>query len=143
MFRVKQSRNGYVLVYTLIILSLLFSVTILSFKIELMRKKYNDLSIETQILDNKFQKERSYLLSKTSNEIQNILGSKELSKDEIHNALIELNKLYFNSSFMEYNKNSKKIVLNIVTIEGIKKVEYYNYVIESESNKIKFITTVP
>jgi len=108
-----------------------------------MRKKYNDLSIETQILDNKFQKERSYLLSKTSNEIQNILGSKELSKDEIHNALIELNKLYFNSSFMEYNKNSKKIVLNIVTIEGIKKVEYYNYVIESESNKIKFITTVP
>lgn len=143
MFRIKQSRKGYVLVYTLIILSLLFSITILSFKIELMRKKYNDISIETQILENKFEKERAYLLSKTSKEIQNILGSKELNKDDVHNVLTELNKLHFNSSFMEYNKSSKKIVLNIVSIEGIKKVEYYDYVIESESNKIKFITTVP
>lgn len=142
MFWNKQIRKGYVLIYTIIILSLLIGISILSFKIELMRKKYNDISVSTQILKNDFERERAYLLSKASKSIKENLGDKVLNEDEVHNILLQLKKIEFNSSFLQYRKSDKKIILNIFNERGEKKVEYYSYII-SQPNKIVFITTTP
>lgn len=143
MSRVKKNRKGYIVIYTVVILSLIISAFLLTFNIELMRKRYNDMAVEIQIVKDDFEKERAYLLSKASKYIRENLGNNILTEDEVHKIFIMLERIEFKDSFLEYRKNDKKIILHIFNEKGTKKIEYYTYMIKEEINKLVFIDTTP
>lgn len=141
MFYFKQSKPGYILIYTIVLLGLISFATLATFQVELMRKRYTDLSIETYIEENRFDEGRAQLLSMVNNLLKESFQDKSLNEIEVHNTLLKIESLKFNNSFLEYNKNTRKLKLELFNDRGLKKVEYYGYYISLEENRIKFFIT--
>lgn len=136
MFRFKKNSRGFVTIYTLLILSIIFSLIFFTLKLEIMKNRYNSTCVNFMTKENEKEEVRTYLLSKLVNYSYNYITAEVIDDNILQEALKSAGRIYYNGSYLEYSDKDKKIAITLLSEDNSKIVEKYNYVIKD--NKIKF-----
>lgn len=138
MFWNKKYKKGFIELYTLIIVFIVFVMLMFSFRLEIMKKRYNNSSINLQLAQNEYEKYRIYLFNNINKYIADINDAAVLTIENIHNILKDMDKVYYNSCYLEYDKENRNIIIHIFPETETSRVEYYSYSVDPNTNKIIF-----
>ncbi|KOA20955.1 hypothetical protein CLHOM_05430 [Clostridium homopropionicum DSM 5847] len=136
MFWLKKNSKGFVTIYTLLILSIIFSLIFFTLKLEIMKNRYNSTWINVLTKESKKEEVRVYLLSKLVNYSYDYITAELIEDSILQEALKSAGRIYYNASYLEYNEKDKKIILTLVSEDNSRIIEKYSYIIKE--NKIKF-----
>lgn len=139
MFRFKESSKGFVTIFTLLIICLIFSFIFFSLKLETMKSRYNSTWISFIEKENQLEKHRVYLFSNINQWLHENAEGEPWSLEKINIILGNSKREYYKNSFWEYDTKNKKIILCIAGDKGESVIEYYNYSIEN--HKLKYYLT--
>lgn len=136
MSRIKKNSKGFVTIYTLLILSIIFSLIFFTLKLEIMKNRYNSTWLNMISKESKKEEVRVYLLSRIVNYSYKYISAELIEDSILQEALKSAGRIYYNASYLEYSEKDKKVVLILVNENNSKIIEKYNYVIKD--NRIKF-----
>lgn len=136
MFWIKKNSKGFVTIYTLLILSIIFSLIFFTLKLEIMKNRYNSTWLNQIKRECEQEEIRVHLLSKMVNYSYKYISTELIEDSILQEALKSAGRIYYNTSYLEYSEKDKKIVLTLVNDNNSKIIEKYNCVIKN--NKIKF-----
>jgi len=136
MLWIKKNSKGFVTIYTLLILSIVFSLIFFTLKLEIMKNRYNSTWLNQINRESEKEEIRVYLLSKMVNYSYKYISAELIEDSFLQEALKSAGRIYYNASYLEYSEKDKKIVLTLVNDNNSKIIEKYNCVIKD--NKIKF-----
>jgi len=136
MFRIKKNSKGFVTIYTLLILSIIFSLIFFTLKLEIMKNRYNRTLLNVLVKESEKEEARVHLLSNLVNYSYNYMTTEQIEENILQEALKSAGKIYYETSYLEYSEKDKKIILTLVNEDNFIIIEKYSYVIKD--NKIKF-----
>ena len=136
MFRIKKNSKGFITIYTLLILSIIFSLILFTLKLEIMKNRYNRTWLNVLIKESEKEEVRVYLLNNLVNYSYNYITTEQIEENILQEALKSAGKIYYETSYLEYSEKDKKIILTLVNEDNSRIIEKYSYVIKD--NKIKF-----
>lgn len=132
MYGIKRNKKGFVMIIILLILTLILTSLMYIFNIEVVRRGNIYNHIKYKLGENVYEKHREYLLSRTN---KYILGNLSIVTDEnIHNLLCNINnrRICFDSSYIQYDKDKRNIILCIYPQGKTYKKEYYSWEIKDD-----------
>ena len=136
MLWIKKNSKGFVTIYTLLILSIIFSLIFFTLKLEIMKNRYNRTLLNVLVKESEKEEARVHLLSNLVNYSYNYMTTEQIEENILQEALKSAGKIYYETSYLEYSEKDKKIILTLVNEDNFIIIEKYSYVIKD--NKIKF-----
>ncbi|MCY6354061.1 hypothetical protein [Clostridium sp. ZS2-4] len=127
------------MIIILLVLMLILTSLMYIFNIEVIRRGNIYDHIKYELGENVYEKHREYLLSRTKKYILDNLSS--VTEESIQDLLCKMSntKICFDSSYVQYDKEQRNIVLYIYPKGKTYKKEYYGWKIKDDSyNKILF-----
>lgn len=114
------------MIITLLIFTIILASLMYIFNIEVVKRGHMYNYIKQELGGNVYEKHREYLLSRTNKYVLDNLSI--VTDDNIHNLLCTINNrmIYFDSSYVYYDKNKRNIVLYIYPKGKTYKKEYYS-----------------
>lgn len=138
MHRSRSKHRGYVILFTLIIISILMIMSLYMFKLELSKKMRNYSYGCIELNEDILSVQREHLLGRLNKFIEH--KCTDINEENVSLILNEVNneKINYEKSFVKYDNKSKNIILNLKDNRGIKVKEIYNFKVDKELNIVKF-----
>ncbi|ABK61066.1 hypothetical protein [Clostridium novyi] len=138
MYRFKSKHRGYIVVFTLIIISIIMGIFLYSFKLEVSKKMRNYSYKSIELSDDIYSKQREYLLARLNNFITE--KCKDINEENLNLILNSVNDetVSYENTFVKFDDKNKNIILNLQNEKGVKREDVYNYEIDEKSNIVRF-----
>lgn len=117
------------MISTLIISSVVIGMLLYEYKLRIMEKRYIISTIESELKSDPYEEYRVHLLASLNKYLKDNITTWD--DENIHNKLLELdkNRLHYEDSFVEYDSQSKEIILSLHTRDGLSKKEFYRCIL--------------
>jgi hypothetical protein len=134
----RRVNKGYVLIYVLLVGSLCLLSSIFVFQMEMEKRSSLNLYKDEVTSINKLQKCRENLLTGFDTIVNTNASSKDVPSIKAYLLGLPLSfKIYYQNSYISYNKTNDKIFIDYY-LDGIYyKTEYYKYYVDSLKIKYK------
>lgn len=138
MCRFKSKHRGYIVLVTLIIISIILSLFLCSFKLEVSKKLQNYSYKSIELNEDIYSKQREYLLARLNNFITE--KCKEINEENLNLILNSVNdeNISYENTFIKFDNENKNIILNLQDEKGVIREDVYNYEIDQKSNIVRF-----
>ncbi len=138
MCRFKSKHRGYIVLITLIIISIILSLFLCSFKLEVSKKLQNYRYKSIELNEDIYSKQREYLLARLNKFITE--KCKEINEENLNLILNSVNdeNISYENTFIKFDNENKNIILNLQDEKGVIREDVYNYEIDQKSNIVRF-----
>ncbi|NEZ50115.1 hypothetical protein FDB54_10890 [Clostridium botulinum] len=138
MYRSKTKYKGYIVTFTLIIISIIMSIFLYLFNIEISKKMRNHSYKSIELNEDIYSKKREYILARLNRYIME--NFKYINEDNIELILNNINDqdITYENAFVRFDNENKNIIVNLENEKGVKIEEIYNYELDKNYNIVRF-----
>ncbi|KEI07113.1 hypothetical protein [Clostridium botulinum] len=138
MYWAKKRKPGFIIIFTLIVVSTLMLIMLYIFRIQLIRNSYNNIQKNILLKEEIYSKKRECVLTKLSQYIKSNM-KEDMSDSSLNSILYKINEnhINFQDVFVKFDNVNKNILIYFPNEKGTLRCEAYLCSRDMESNKLE------